>query len=218
MSFLQAAAAGASTESIRRRCGEPVNTESSSTCNSSLPNKIQEKKKLLVLDLDETLVHRKMSTDGLFDKTCDYAFTRGKHTCNVKLRPYVHQFLERVSELFHVVIFTASNRLYADPALDFLDPQGMLIAGRYYYDSLVYGVDGYVKDLTIFGVDLAKVILVDNIPETSLLQKDNGIPIESWYSDPHDEELSTLLPFLERLAAADDVRPIIAERFRSCNK
>ncbi|KAI3934799.1 hypothetical protein MKW98_026207, partial [Papaver atlanticum] len=79
------------------------------------------------------------------------------------------------------------------------------------------GVD-YLKDLTIFQVDLAKIILVDDYPQKFCLQKDNGIPITSWYSDPHDEELSTLLPFLERLAAAEDVRPVIAERFGRCKK
>ncbi|KAI3920186.1 hypothetical protein MKX01_017843 [Papaver californicum] len=142
-----------------------------------------------------------MSTAGLFDKTCDYGFTRGKRTCNVKLRPYVHKFLERVSELFDVVIFTASDRVYADPTLDFLDPQGKLIAGRYYDNSVVYGVNGYVKDLTIFGVDLAKVILVDNCPANFCLQKDNGIPIASWYFNPHDEELST--PYLGEVGCCE---------------
>ncbi|KAI3931088.1 hypothetical protein MKW92_011424, partial [Papaver armeniacum] len=50
------AAAGASTKSIRSWCGQSHNTNSSSTSSSSLPNKILETN-LLVLDLDETLVH-----------------------------------------------------------------------------------------------------------------------------------------------------------------
>ena len=43
----------------------------------------------------------------------------------------------------------------------------------------------------------------------------NGIPIESWYDDAEDEELLRLLPFLERCAAAEDVRPLIANEFKT---
>lgn len=45
------------------------------------------------------------------------------------------------------------------------------------------------------------------------LQINNGIPIKSWYDDPTDDGLITLLPFLETLADANDVRPVIAKRF-----
>lgn len=44
-------------------------------------------------------------------------------------------------------------------------------------------------------------------------QVDNGIPIESWFDDPTDQALLSLLPFLESLVQVEDVRPIIAERF-----
>lgn len=41
----------------------------------------------------------------------------------------------------------------------------------------------------------------------------NGIPIKSWFDDPSDCALISLLPFLESLVDADDVRPIIAKKF-----
>lgn len=41
----------------------------------------------------------------------------------------------------------------------------------------------------------------------------NGIPINSWFDDPTDCALISLLPFLETLVDAEDVRPIIAKRF-----
>lgn len=47
------------------------------------------------------------------------------------------------------------------------------------------------------------------------LQPDNGIPIKTWVDDESDSSLMSLLPFLETLADVDDVRPIIAQKFRA---
>ncbi|KAI3861600.1 hypothetical protein MKW98_000552 [Papaver atlanticum] len=207
MSNRKAAAARASTKSIRRSCGLAHNAKTS----SSRPNKIQEKK-LLMLDLDETLVHVSKS----LQESYAHSFPGVKCTYYVYLRPYVHKFLERVSQLFDVVIFTASDQEYADQVLDFLDPQAKLIVRRYYCDSGSYYHGIYVKDLRRLGVDLAKAVLVDNCPDNFRLQKDNGIKIQSWYFDQQDEELLVLLPFLERLAAADDARPIVVVRLAHC--
>lgn len=45
------------------------------------------------------------------------------------------------------------------------------------------------------------------------LQVSNGIPIKSWFDDPSDRALMSLIPFLETLADVEDVRPIITEKF-----
>ncbi|KRH37770.2 hypothetical protein GLYMA_09G088300v4 [Glycine max] len=167
----------------------------------------------LVLDLDETLVHSTLEPCDDADFTFTVFFNLKEYTVYVKQRPYLHAFLERVSEMFEVVIFTASQSIYAKQLLDILDPDGRFISRRMYRESCLFSDGNYTKDLTILGVDLAKVAIIDNSPQVFRLQVNNGIPIKSWFDDPLDCALMSLLPFLETLADADDVRPIIAKRY-----
>lgn len=46
-----------------------------------------------------------------------------------------------------------------------------------------------IKDLSLLGRPLEKTLIVDNIRENFMWQKENGIEIKSWYSDTADCEL-----------------------------
>jgi CTD small phosphatase-like protein 2 len=54
--------------------------------------------------------------------------------------------------------------------------------------------------------DLADIVLVDNSVYSFAFQLDNGIPIVSYYDDPHDEEMLHLKFYLECLFECEDVR------------
>lgn len=75
----------------------------------------------LVLDLDETLVHCNTlpmeNPDGVFNVT----FNGAQLTVYMRLRPFLSEFLQRMSALFEVVVFTASQRIYADTLLNIID-------------------------------------------------------------------------------------------------
>lgn len=186
----------------------------SAICPSWIPKETRERKPItLVLDLDETLVHSSLEHCLDADFTFQLSFDMKQHTVYVRRRPYLQMFLERVAELFEVVIFTASQSIYAEQLLDILDPERNLISQRMFRESCIFSDGGYTKDLTILGVDLAKVAIIDNTPQVFRLQVNNGIPIKSWFDDPTDSALLSLLPFLETLVDADDVRPIIAKKY-----
>lgn len=51
--------------------------------------------------------------------------------------------------------------------------------------------------------------MVDNSPQAYSWQRENGIPIISWFGNKRDDELKKLIPVLIRLAQVDDVREVI---------
>lgn len=182
------------------------------------PNRLQKspvrtKHVTLVLDLDETLVHSTLDHCDIADFTIQVFFNMKDHTVYVRQRPHLKMFLEKVAQMFELVIFTASQKIYAEQIIDRLDPDGKLISQRIYRESCIFSDGSYTKDLTILGVHLAKVAIIDNTPQVFQLQVDNGIPIKSWFDDPSDQELVELLPFLETLVDVEDVRPIISKTF-----
>ncbi|RQM05901.1 hypothetical protein DH86_00002204 [Scytalidium sp. 3C] len=95
------------------------------------------------------------------------------HNVYVIKRPGVDEFMKRVGELYEVVVFTAS-----------------------------VSKGNYVKDLSQVGRDLKETIIIDNSPTSYIFHPQHAVPISSWFSDAHDNELLDLIPVLEDLAGS----------------
>ncbi|KAI2638560.1 HAD-like domain-containing protein [Xylaria nigripes] len=159
-------------------------------------------RKCLVLDLDETLVHSSFKMLHQADFTIPVEIEGSYHNVYVIKRPGVDQFMKRVGELYEVVVFTASVSKYGDPLLDQLDIH-KVVHHRLFRESCYNHQGNYVKDLSQVGRDLKDTIIIDNSPTSYIFHPQHAVPISSWFSDAHDNELLDLIPVLEDLAGSN---------------
>ena len=168
--------------------------------------------KMLLLDLDETLVHCVKKPNPLRPPMVkvDITTPNGNVIKNVgfNIRPHTKELLQEANKWFEVCVYTASTPQYANAIIDTLDPTGELIQHRFYRQACVKTEGGeYIKDLRVFkNIDLKNILLVDNAVYSFGQQLSNGIPIASFKEDPQDQEFEHLILHLEACAAYDDVR------------
>ena len=191
-------------------------------------NKFDQKYKYtIVLDIDETLGHfihneikaKYFSNYGyLIEDNNKLILNTEDKKDKIRvgiflIRPYAKYFLEKLNNLFfEIVIFSAGTKEYCDKVLDILDLNSNLIKYRLYRSHLsLRNINHDVKDLSLLGRDLSKVIMIDNFSENYKLQENNGLPINSWTGDADDTSLRDLIPIMNYIVESnvDDVRNIV---------
>eukprot|EP01135_Chromosphaera_perkinsii_P007367 Nk52_evm15s805 gene=Nk52_evmTU15s805 len=166
-------------------------------------------KKLLVIDLDETLVHSTFKPIEDPDYIVPVDIEGVIHKVYVKKRPKVDEFLNAIRGRFECVLFTASLDKYADPVTDFLDPSNTVFQHRLFREGCVQYRGNFVKDLSKLGRELNTIIILDNSPVSYLFHPENALPIRSWFDDEEDTELLKILPVLEDISKVNDAREIL---------
>ena len=131
----------------------------------------------LVLDLDETMVSFKFT---------EISMGIGK----LHLRPGLEEFLEEIKNYYEIIVFTSGTKDYADTILKIIEQKN----DSKYFNGLLYREHTtligkkYIKDLSKIGRDLSKTIIVDNLPQSFKLQRENGILINSFYGDNMEDK------------------------------
>ena len=189
-----------------------INEENKENEKYLLPSKAQDKiyLKTLILDLDETLVHGQNIpfTQTKHQKILQCKLNNIDTTIYVKIRPGVKEFLRKMSKIYEIIIFTASVEDYAKLLIDLIDTKNFF-SYKLFREQCSFENNIYIKDLKKLGRDLKDVIIIDNSPNSYIYNKENGIPISTWFDDENDRELYNITQIMEFLSDVDDVRVFI---------
>ena len=175
-------------------------------------------KKTLVVDMDETLIHGDVDFHFKYhDEILKFNFgNENDILIPLIIRPHLFEFLDYASENFNLIVFTASDKNYANSILNFIEKKKKYFIKRLFRDSCVYLNPGIsIKDLRIFSdVTLNNIILVDNSIFAFANQLSNGVLISSFYNDINDCMLENLIDYLGILLNVKDVREINEQSFQ----
>lgn len=173
----------------------------------------------LFLDMDDTLLKAEFEKKRRIFYKPDFSVEIGlnnkkqKEIVNVYKRPDLDYFLENVSEMCKVSIFTSSLPLYAIPILREIDPERQF-KRLYRNDTVPYNGYPHVKSLNNLGCDLSQTVIVDDNPIAMCTDPDNAILIKRYHPfHGIDEELYALIKIIEDLSELTDVRPYLRNKF-----
>lgn len=182
--------------------------------NNSKPTK----RKLLILDLDETLVH---TTEApLPGIESDFRVL----SYYVHVRPHAVEFLTRLAAVYDIAFWSAGGSLYVHAVLKKLLPDGFKPVFIWTSERCKHtrDVDNNlltIKDLNKVrrrGFDLASVLIVDDTPSTAVKNYGNVIYVRAYEGQAGDCELTLLIAYLlsDQIKDAENVRKLEKRNWR----
>ena len=171
---------------------------------------------LLILDLDETLIYSTESTlAGAEDFIVDEYF--------VYKRPGLDKFLDFISPIYDVAIWTSSSEDYAQEVVKNIFPQNYplkFIYGRtkctltFLWDQNEYIYAKNLSKLKKKKYSLEKILIIDDNPEKLKRNYGNHIRVEPFVGSNDDIELFRLIKYLEKIKLSKNVRIIEKRSWR----
>ncbi len=178
------------------------------------------KDRLLIIDLDETIIHSEsFPGDDYLDKgSYDFSFSIDNEFIYTRKRPFLKEFIEYAFSNFKVAIWTASDEVYANTILEkckipiseleFFWARDRCTIKMDYNLNKYYGVKNLNKVRRSLNWDLKDVLIVDDIYATAENNYGNLIKIEPFDFQKNDSELLKLISYLEIIKDQGDFRRI----------
>ena len=176
---------------------------------------VPSKKKIAIFDLDETMAHSEFKN---IEKAQNIITVKPPSRKEVKIglniRPHLKEALDLIKKHYFIIVYSASDRSYADPVLNFIDPNNDYFQYRLYRSHCIYSkvkdddkIKLYIKDLSIFkNIDLKDMVIIDNSILSYAYHLNNGIPIVPYYKGEKDYELMFLAGYLSSIRKWKDLR------------
>lgn len=172
--------------------------------------------KLIILDLDETLVHATKNKLPIKEdfKLEDYFIYK---------RPFLNDFLKSISEDFKIGIWSSASDFYVSEIVDTIKSKSLefeFIWGRskcsrrrdFYFDEYVY--EKRLDKLKKKGFPLEHILIIDDSPEKSRTNFGNAIHIKPFEGDLNDSELNFLQKYLLEIKNVENVRELEKRHWR----
>ena len=175
---------------------------------------------LLILDLDETLIHARETPPGM-EQSGHFAV----FSYTVWERPALTTFLNTVSAWFDLAIWTASTLPYAQAIVERIIPPAVPLVFLWTRTECTWRLErergGYywLKNLNKVkrrvGYRLEQMLILDDSPRKLTRHYGNLLRVRPFTGQPADTELADILPYLDWLRTVDDMRTIDKRPWRS---
>eukprot|EP00801_Mesodinium_rubrum_P008110 Mrub_08125.p1 GENE.Mrub_08125~~Mrub_08125.p1 ORF type:complete len:238 (-),score=11.03 Mrub_08125:148-804(-) len=162
-------------------------------------------KPTLVLDLDHTLIYASETPIAEYDFVIPIFKNKKLTILYVKKRPYLDQFLERLSHYYELIVFSAATPAYAELVVEKIDLNQVIDYRLYRYACSSDGSNLF-KDLSYLGRDLSNTIIIDDSPQNFIKQPQNGLLIYKYKGDTNDNHLEMLINYLLKIKDYPNVR------------
>ena len=154
------------------------------------------KKYTLILSLDKTLSFKNNSTGEII------------------LRNGLFSFLSSIKPFFELILFSIESKEFCEPIINMIEQDKKYFDFKFYKEHSVLYKNNLIKDISLIGRDLSKIIIVDNNEICFELNKENGIKISSFNGENNnDNKLFELKNILKKIYFKnfDDVRMALKE-------